>query len=102
MQLKHTTPRHVAQVLATETLSDEPNPPAKNKSWGYHLLVDCSSCNEKIDDEEAITEFIDLIINELKMKKLSDLILERVDGEDGRGHLCNADDHDVTSCLSLR
>lgn len=116
---KHTTPRHVAQALGTETLSDEPNPPPKNKSWGYHLLVDCSSCNDKIDDEKCIEDFIDLLVNELDMKKLSPLTLERVDGEDGRGisamqmittsHLaCHFDDDkrsgyiDVFSCKEFK
>jgi len=67
------------------TLSDEKAPPDKSKSWGFHLLVDCSNCNDKIDSPDDIEEFFDQVIKKLKMKKLTEFFYEKVEGEEGRG-----------------
>lgn len=67
------------------TLSDEKKPPAKGRSWGFHLLIDCSKMNDRIDNEEDVREFFDELIKKLKMKKLTDFFYVKVDDEDGRG-----------------
>lgn len=54
--------------------------------WGYHLILNLSECNEKIDDEEAIETFLRDLVAELDMKMLIDPIVKRVDNEEeGRG-----------------
>jgi S-adenosylmethionine/arginine decarboxylase-like enzyme len=67
------------------TLSDEKDPPIPSRSWGFHLLVDCSHMNEKIDSADAVEEFFDALIKKLKMKKLTDFFYKKVDDETGRG-----------------
>jgi S-adenosylmethionine/arginine decarboxylase-like enzyme len=68
------------------TLSDKKHPPADDKSWGFHLLIDCSGLNEKMDSEDDIEEFFDKLIKALKMKKLTEFFCVSVDDtEDGRG-----------------
>jgi S-adenosylmethionine/arginine decarboxylase-like enzyme len=67
------------------TLSDKENPPTKGKSWGFHLLIDCSEMNEKINSPKAIEEFFDNVIKALKMKKLTEFFYKKVSGEEGRG-----------------
>jgi S-adenosylmethionine/arginine decarboxylase-like enzyme len=40
----------------------------KNKSaWGYHLMLDCSSCNDNIKNKKAIQIFIKDLIRTIKM-----------------------------------
>lgn len=59
---------------------------SKKDHWGWHLILDCADCNENIDDEDQIKEFIDTLVEELGMKKLSEITLVRVDSEEeGRG-----------------
>lgn len=54
--------------------------------WGYHLMLDCSLCNEMIDDEQTIKEFIEELVEELDMKPIGKPMLARVDSEEeGRG-----------------
>ena len=68
------------------TLSDEKDPPKDTKSWGFHLLIDCSGMDEKIDSPELIEEFFDKVIKKLKMKKLTEFFYDKVDSEEeGRG-----------------
>lgn len=40
----------------------------KNKSaWGYHLMLDCSGCNDNIKNKKAIEIFIKDLLNAIKM-----------------------------------
>ena len=70
-----------------EELSDIPsNGLLKGTHWGYHLLVDCSECNEYIDDEAKVELFIRELVKKLKMKPLGKPIVIKVDNkEEGRG-----------------
>ena len=53
------------------------------KFWGYHLMLDCSSCNrEKITDIENIEAFITAVITAAKMKKLGSLKVENLQSGD--------------------
>ena len=67
------------------TLADLPNPPARRNSWGFHLLIDMSGCNDKMDNMAAVKDFFDVLIETLKMKKLTPIMVKRVSGEEGRG-----------------
>ena len=84
-------PARIAQAMLSEnppqsTLADMAQHPKPKDSWGFHLLIDMSECNEKIDDEAAIEQFFGDIITELKMKPLSEIMIKKVDsGEEGRG-----------------
>lgn len=71
----------------TEMLADEPNPPGKKKSWGFHLLIDMSDCNDRIDDVKEVEQFFTDIIADLDMKPLSPCMVKKVDdpSEDSRG-----------------
>lgn len=54
--------------------------------WGYHLILDLSDCNDEIDDEEAVENFLRDLVAELDMKMLVEPIIKRVDNEEeGRG-----------------
>ena len=103
----------------TETLSDEHPAPAKKKSWGFHLLVDASGLNKKMDSPTDIRGFFRVLIRTLKMKELTPLMLVKVKGEEGRGisalqgittsHLCaHFDDEkrcayiDIFSCKTFK
>lgn len=104
MQLKHTTPRHVAQALSTETKrvrdplirkikreagigeagAQEIHTP--DESWGLHLLVDARGMNKEIDDEADIERFFTELIADLDMKPLTKFFCVKVDNEEeGRG-----------------
>jgi S-adenosylmethionine/arginine decarboxylase-like enzyme len=69
-----------------EELSDYDPPKGEDEHWGYHLLMDMSGCNKNINSVRKIREFYKELISELKMKTLSDLILEYVDEDNNRGH----------------
>ncbi len=68
-------------------LEDSPkNIKGKTQHWGYHLLLDVSECNENINDEEAIKDFLIQLVKEIKMKAIGKPIVVRVDSEkEGRG-----------------
>jgi S-adenosylmethionine decarboxylase len=67
------------------TLADEAHPPSRPKSWGYHLLMDMSECNDTIDSVEDVEAFFGDLIDELGMKALSPIMIKKVSGEEGRG-----------------
>jgi S-adenosylmethionine/arginine decarboxylase-like enzyme len=67
------------------TLADMKQHPKPKDSWGFHLLIDMSKCNERIDSVDAVETFFDELIEELDMKPLSDIMIKKVEGEDGRG-----------------
>lgn len=85
MKLPRQRPEVIAGAMKSEVLADEPNPPKKSKSWGFHLLIDMSECNENIDSVEAVESFFSQLIDELDMKPLSEIMVKKVDGEEGRG-----------------
>ena len=67
-------------------MSDTSDPPNEDESWGFHLLINCSSCNDKIDSEEDIRDFFKKLIKKLTMKELTPLIIKKVNNkEEGRG-----------------
>ena len=67
-------------------IADKRNPPSElEESWGFHLLMNCSECNGKIDSPKDIEMFFDKLIKAMKMKKLTDFVFKKVEGEDGRG-----------------
>jgi len=72
-------------LLEDETLTDDPPVPPKLNSWGFHMMIDMSSCNKKMDDEDDVRAFFDVLIQILDMKKLSSITIKRVDSEEGRG-----------------
>jgi S-adenosylmethionine/arginine decarboxylase-like enzyme len=78
-------PGYKSSKIQEMTLADEPHPPARAGSWGYHLLMDMSECNDRIDSVEEITGFFGDIIEELGMTPLSPLMIKKVSGEEGRG-----------------
>ena len=45
-------------------------------AWGYHLLLDCSNCNNKIRDEECIKQFVSALITAIDMKRVGDPVLQ--------------------------
>lgn len=41
----------------------------KNKSpWGYHLMLDCSGCNDNIKNRKSIELFVKDLLKQVKMK----------------------------------
>ena len=46
---------------------------------GTHLILDGNGSKEKLDDEILIEEFLENLVNEIKMNKLSDVVIKRVD-----------------------
>lgn len=66
-------------------LSDEANPVKPEESWGFHLVINMSECNSKIDSLISVAQFFTDIIKELDMKTLSPLYIKKVSGEEGRG-----------------
>lgn len=41
---------------------------SKIKSWGYHLILDCQSCNKKIvTDKDMLSKFVKLLVKEVGM-----------------------------------
>lgn len=57
----------------------------KRQHWGYHLLLDISHCNEKIDDEKSVEAFLKDLVQTLKMKPIGPPTIVKVHGEQGRG-----------------
>jgi len=46
---------------------------------GTHLILDGNGSKGKLDDEVLIEEFLENLVNEIKMNKLSDVVIKRVD-----------------------
>lgn len=68
-------------------LEDRPkNVKGKKQHWGYHLLLDVGGCNDGVDDEKVVEDFLRTLVKEIKMKPIGDPILVRVDSKkEGRG-----------------
>jgi S-adenosylmethionine/arginine decarboxylase-like enzyme len=58
------------------------------KPWGYHLILDCSGCNDSIQDKEAIKSFVDELIPAIGMKAFGEPIIEHFaqDNHDACGY----------------
>lgn len=65
--------------------SDKKIKAGKRGHWGYHLIMDISECNKKIDDEKAVKAFFKQLVADLEMDTLTDVILVRPKKEQGRG-----------------
>ena len=35
--------------------------------WGYHLMLDCSGCNEEVKNPETIKNFNDELVKRIEM-----------------------------------
>lgn len=44
--------------------------------WGYHLMLDCSGCNQHISDKNKIKEFLVKLINSIGMVACGEPIIE--------------------------
>lgn len=44
--------------------------------WGYHLMLDCSGCNDNIKDKTAIYNFIKELVVEIDMEAHGEPIIE--------------------------
>lgn len=73
--------------LKPQELADIPRKPSKNDThWGYHLLLDVSSCNKNIDDAKEIRSFLKELVEKLDMTPVGEPIVKKFDNEDGRGY----------------
>lgn len=45
-------------------------------AWGYQLILDCGGCNENINDEIAIKNFIKDLVNKIEMDPVGDPIIK--------------------------
>lgn len=71
-------------------LSDVIKKPSKKrrKHWGYHLLLDLSGCNKKVDDPAVVKAYLKELVTVLKMKAVGEPIVHQFKGatvEEGRG-----------------
>jgi len=49
----------------------------REKSWGYHLMLDCKACEiEKITDRDHLAKFVKVLIAAIDMKSYGETILE--------------------------
>jgi S-adenosylmethionine decarboxylase len=54
--------------------------------WGYHLILDCSGCNQKVDDPPTVTAYLKEMVQALKMVAVGEpLVHQFTGGEEGRG-----------------
>jgi S-adenosylmethionine decarboxylase len=54
--------------------------------WGYHLILDCSGCNQKVDDPPTVTAYLKEMVQALKMVPVGEpLVHQFTGGEEGRG-----------------
>ena len=44
--------------------------------WGYHLMLDCSGCNENISSREQINKFVKELIKKIKMTAHGEPVIE--------------------------
>lgn len=59
----------------------------KEDHWGYELILDCSDCNEKIDDPPTVTAYLKEMVTALKMIAVGEPLVHQFTGEgtEGRG-----------------
>ena len=46
--------------------------------WGYHLMLDCSGCNDNIADRNSIYQFIKELVQEIDMVAHGEPIIEHL------------------------
>ena len=46
--------------------------------WGYHLMLDCSGCNENIADKDQIYRFTKDLVNRIDMTAHGEPIIEHL------------------------
>jgi S-adenosylmethionine/arginine decarboxylase-like enzyme len=64
-------------LLCTFGFSTETQQEKHCDYWGYHLILDCKSCDkEKFQDPEYIKTFIKTLVEEIDMKAYGEPILE--------------------------
>jgi S-adenosylmethionine/arginine decarboxylase-like enzyme len=44
--------------------------------WGYHLILDCSGCNNSTKDKETIYQFVKQLINDIEMIAVGEPVIE--------------------------
>lgn len=44
--------------------------------WGYHLILDCSACNNSIKDKTTIYQFVKQLVNDIDMVAHGEPIIE--------------------------
>lgn len=55
--------------------------------WGYHLMLDCSGCNDNIADRNSIYQFIKELVQEIDMVAHGEPIIEHLlPGEPKQGY----------------
>jgi len=55
--------------------------------WGYHLMLDCSGCNDNIKDRDQIYQFIKELVKRIDMIAAGEPIIEYLlPGEDKAGY----------------
>ena len=46
------------------------------KYWGYHLMLDCSGCNDNIKDKQSIYNFVKELVDAIKMEAHGEPVIE--------------------------
>lgn len=55
--------------------------------WGYHLMLDCSGCNDNIKSREQIYNFVKELVEKIDMNAHGEPIIEYLlPGEDKAGY----------------
>ena len=49
---------------------------SKSNYWGWHLILDCSECNDNISDKDTIQTVIKELVNRTKMKAVGKPIIK--------------------------
>lgn len=57
----------------------------KQKSWGYHLLMDMSGCTENINNPLLVKKFLEELVVALDMKPIGGPTVVYVDWDEGKG-----------------
>lgn len=58
---------------------------AKTKYWGYHLILDCSQCNDNISKPSVIREVLKELVSRTKMKAVGSPVIKFL--KEGDPHL---------------
>jgi S-adenosylmethionine/arginine decarboxylase-like enzyme len=67
-------------------ISDAPEKPSKDDHWGYHLILDMSGCNKKIDQPDVVRAFLKELVKKLDMVAVGEPIVKSFDdSHKGRG-----------------
>lgn len=55
--------------------------------WGYHLMLDCSGCNNNIKSKDSIYSFVKELVKEISMEAYGEPIIEfMLPGNVKQGH----------------